>query len=156
MVIQAAYRVTGRAEDAEDVLQTVFMRLIKRDNLPDLSEGSGPYLRRAAVNAALDIVRSRKAASVPLESVVDFLVDRGEQRPDQVRSAAELRGWLREAVSRLNDRAAEIFTLRFIEGASNQEIADLLETSPGTVAVTIHRVRTQLQASLQSFLGGMQ
>ena len=47
--------------DAEDVLQTVFARLANRAEPPDLTGGALPYLRRAATNAALDIVQSKRA-----------------------------------------------------------------------------------------------
>ena len=48
-VYRAAYRITGNAMDAEDVLQTVFTRLLRREEQPDLSESAGSYLHRAAV-----------------------------------------------------------------------------------------------------------
>ena len=60
-VLAAAYRVTGSSHDAEDVLQTVFMRLVRREGAA-LGDEPGAYLHRAAVNAALDVVRSRKTA----------------------------------------------------------------------------------------------
>jgi RNA polymerase sigma-70 factor (ECF subfamily) len=56
VVFRAAYRVTGNAADAEDVLQTVFLRLAAR---PDLSAITPAYLSRAGVNAGLDLVRAR-------------------------------------------------------------------------------------------------
>ena len=56
-VFRAAYRITGNASDAEDALQTVFLRLLKRDAAADAVENMPSFLRRAAVNAALDIVR---------------------------------------------------------------------------------------------------
>src|SRR5258708_15851286 len=59
-VYRAAYRITGNAMDAEDVLQTVFTRLLRREEQPDLSESAGSYLHRAAVNAALDLIRRPK------------------------------------------------------------------------------------------------
>ena len=62
MVYRTAHRITGNAPDAEDVMQTVFMRMLKRDSAA-MAEIDNPesYLRRAAVNAALDIVRARQA-----------------------------------------------------------------------------------------------
>ena len=53
-VYRAAYRVTGNAADAEDAVQTVFLRLVR---LPDgkLREDAGGFLHRSAVNAGLDI-----------------------------------------------------------------------------------------------------
>src|SRR4028119_509735 len=75
-VFRTAYRITGNAADAEDVLQTVFMRLLRREEQPDLSNSAGSYLHRAAVNAALDTLRRRKRArAVDLDAVSEQLVD---------------------------------------------------------------------------------
>src|ERR1700722_1797551 len=60
MVFRAAYRVTGSASDAEDVLQTVFLRMLKRDPEAEPVASIASFLHRAAVNAAVDLVRSRK------------------------------------------------------------------------------------------------
>ncbi|MBZ5583901.1 MAG: FecR domain-containing protein, partial [Acidobacteriia bacterium] len=59
MVFRAAYRITGNANDAEDVLQTVFLRLLKREPSSEPIENMVSFLHRAAVNAALDLVRPR-------------------------------------------------------------------------------------------------
>src|SRR5438094_3640132 len=67
LVFRTAYRITGNAADAEDVLQTVFLRLARRESTAAALENQESYLRRAAVNVALDIIRARQAArSVPL------------------------------------------------------------------------------------------
>ena len=63
MVFRTAYRVTGNAADAEDVLQTVFLRMVRRDDAADAIERPENYLRRAAVHAALDLVRARRAGA---------------------------------------------------------------------------------------------
>ena len=59
-VFRAAYRVTGNASDAEDVLQTIFLRLARREGDLGIDEASAGYFHRAAVNAALDLLRSRR------------------------------------------------------------------------------------------------
>ncbi len=145
LVFRTAYRITGNAADAEDVLQTVFLRLVRRDHGAQQPVDSyESYLRRAAVNAALDIVRSSKdAKSIPL----DELPARHEPKaPGQSR---ELRGQLRQALAKLAPREAEIFALRFFEERSNQEIARMLSMSQVHVAVILHRTRKQLQKELQ-------
>src|SRR3569832_1662029 len=53
-VFRAAYRITGSVTDAEDVLQTIFLRLASNAETPDLAPSPAGYLHRAAVNAALD------------------------------------------------------------------------------------------------------
>ena len=156
-ILQSAFKITGNFDDAEDVLQTVFMRLAKREDQVDLDRESHSYFRRAAVNAALDVIRSRKLSrNIPLEVVAEGLEGSAGQRPDRLGFSLELRSWLRSALAHLNPKAAEVFVLKFLEGYSNQEIADILGTTAGTIAVTIHRTRSRLKTEMQPFLGGKQ
>lgn len=145
-VFRAAFRVTGNTSDAEDVLQTVFLRLLRKQHeFPDVQE-AGNYLYRAGVNAALDVVRARKAsATAPLDE--HSPPDPG-WIPDRGHHAAELREHLRAAVAQLHPTAAEMFVLRYFEGFDNAEVAWLLNTTEGTVAVTLHRTRARLQKEL--------
>lgn len=155
MVFRAAYRITGNAADAEDVLQTVFFRLARRTDPPDLGSGAQAYLYRAAVNAGLDLVQSRRVrTSSPLNGMPDPVSHRPDDAPDKRQLADEIKKQLRKAVTRLNRRAAEMFTLRFFEGLGNQEIAQIFDTTPKTVAVTLHRARMRLIDDLSPYLGG--
>lgn len=153
-VFRAAYRVTGNASDAEDVLQTVFMRLLRRHPDAQAVGNMESYLRRAAVNAALDLIRSRQAApQVPLEDVAPLLSENPSLAPDRLHRSTEIRHWLREAVARLSPRAAEMFALRFFEGCGNPEIAQTLGTTPASVAVTLSRTRDRIQQEFRSSMG---
>ena len=105
-VFRAAYRVTGSSSDAEDVLQTVFLRILKHQHDFVSVDDAGNYLYRAGVNAALDLVRSRKSApSTPLEEQAPT----GEGwKPDRGHHSPELRDKLRDAVAQLHPTAAEM------------------------------------------------
>jgi RNA polymerase sigma-70 factor, ECF subfamily len=153
-VYRAAYRVTGNASDAEDVLQTVFLRLLRRDRDAEAVANMEGYLRRAAVNSAVDLIRSRQAAAqVPLEDVAPLLAENASLTPDRVHGSAVIRQWLRQAVARLGPRAAEVFALRFFEGRDNPEIAEALGTTAGSVAVTLSRARDRIQQEFRSYMG---
>jgi len=153
-VFRVACRVTGNGADAEDVMQTVFLGLLRRDQSQPVGSLES-YLYRAAVNSALDVVRARRGGSnVPLEDVAAWLAEDQSRAPDRACASAELRNWLRAAVGRLNPRAAGMFVLRFFEGMDNIEVARIFGTTPGTVAVTISRTRDQLERELRSFQGG--
>ena len=145
MVFRTAYRITGNAADAEDVLQTVFLRLLRRTSDSDAMEKEGSYLRRAAVNASLDVIRSRQA-----NPTVELVEMPGSETQGET---TELRQALGRALSGLQPRAAEIFALRFIEGLSNLEIARMLGISQVLVAVTVFRTRQQLRKELTTYLG---
>jgi RNA polymerase sigma-70 factor (ECF subfamily) len=153
-IFRAAYRVTGNAMDAEDVLQTVFIRLLRRQDEIDLSASAASYLHRAAVNASLDLLRSRKrAGAVALDDVADHLVDTAHRQPDDQSANRDLSRQLRQAISQLSPRQAEIFSLRYLEGLGNHEIAELLGTSQTAIAVLLHRARRRLQRELRPSTG---
>jgi RNA polymerase sigma-70 factor (ECF subfamily) len=143
-VFRTAYRITGNAADAEDVLQTVFLRLLRRDSSAAALENQESYLRRAAVNVSLDVVRSG-TGKVPLDTA-----PQGSSAPTDRR---ELRDCLRRALASLNSREAEIFALRFFEDQSNPEIARALGISQVHVAVILHRARTRMQKEIRSYMG---
>jgi RNA polymerase sigma-70 factor (ECF subfamily) len=148
MVVRTAFRITRDMTDAEDVLHTVFVRLMQRPQRLLGDAKPGPYLHRAAVNAALDVLRRRRRC-VPLEAVP---AGNGAQAPRQLRlvSDRELGERLRAALASLSERAAEVFVLRHVEGYSNREVGRLLGIPWGTVAVIVHRARRRLQRELVS------
>ena len=150
LVFRTAYRITGNAGDAEDVLQTVFLRMLRRGRNADPLDNAESYLRRAAINAALDVVRSRRAdQTVALPEGSSGLMPTTPARAD----VSGLRQALTRAMAQLKPRPAEIFALRFLEGLSNQEIAQTLGISQVLVAVIVHRTRQQLKKQLRPYLG---
>ncbi len=152
-VLRAAYRVTGSMQDAEDVAQAVFLRLVQSGGAEQI-EHAESYLYRAAINAALDLLRRREnERTAPLDPMPDLPAGHGS--PEQACSAAELRTWLRQALGRLGPRSAEMFVLRYLQDHDNGEIARMLNTSRAVVAVMLHRARARLQREFRQMLGGM-
>jgi RNA polymerase sigma factor (sigma-70 family) len=146
-ILTAAFRITGSMADAEDVTQAVFLRLANGGALPVTNEGS--YLYRAAINGALDLLRSRKAAGIePLEDAAAIAWSGPGSSPEREASTHQLGQWLRAAISELAPRAAEMFALRYLEDLGNREIAVLMGTSHAVVAVTLHQARSRLKKRL--------
>jgi RNA polymerase sigma-70 factor, ECF subfamily len=153
-IFRVAYRITGSQSDAEDVLQSIFVRLTPGWAGRDLSPNPRAYLYRAAINASLDVLRLRKRANSVSLDVIDF-----DQSPElSVASPAddladmELRELVRQAVAKLEGRAATAFVLRYYEGYDNGRIAEVLGTSQMVVAVTLHRARTRLRKDIGNYL----
>lgn len=154
-VFRTAYRVTGSAVDAEDVLQTVFLRLVRRKEKLDLSPSPGSYLHRAAVNASLDLLRSRtRSRSVSIEEVAFDAPHSSEPSPETQQVDRELQTQIRRSIATLGTKAAEIIVLKYFEGHSNLEIAEMLGTSQMVIGVLLHRARTRLRKQIAGFVEG--
>ena len=152
VLFRVAYRLTGSHSDAEDVLQTVFLRLTPNQALRDLSPNPQGYLYRAAVNASVDLLWSRaRARNVSLD-VVDFEQSSTASSPEDNFADVELRELIRQGVAKLEGRAATAFALRYFEGYDNNQIAEVLGTSQMVVAVTLHRARTRLRKEIGNYL----
>jgi RNA polymerase sigma-70 factor (ECF subfamily) len=153
-VLKAAYRVTGSMADAEDVAQSVFLRLARGTVDTGRISNLQGYLHRSAVNAALDLIRSRGSGErVPVETA-DELQSNSSASPERAFSSSEIKKWLRRELATLNPRAAEMFVLRYLEGLNNPEVARAMNTSQAVVAVTLHRARARLKKGLQRFMKG--
>lgn len=151
-IFRIAYRITGSRSDAEDVLQTIFLRLTP--NRRDLSPNPEGYLHRAAVNASLDLIRRRTRANFVALDVIDFSKEAklSVASPEEDFADIELRELIRHAVAKLEGHAATAFALRYFEGYDNRRIAEILGTSQMVVAVTLHRARTRLRKEIGSYL----
>jgi RNA polymerase sigma-70 factor (ECF subfamily) len=153
-MFRVSYRITGSQSDAEDVLQTVFVRLTPGWEGRDLAPNPRAFLYRAAINASLDVVRRRKRMfSVPLEVVdLESQPKHSAASPEKELVDSELKELLRQAVAKLEGRAATAFVLRYYEGYDNGRIAEILGTSQLVVAVTLHRARTRLRKEIGNYL----
>ena len=140
-VFRAALRVTGNPSDAEDALQAVFLRVLARGEQEQAARHPAAYFRRAAVNAAVDLLRRRAA--------------RGESRYDEgtpeigIERPVLLKEQLRRALATLEQDDAALFLLRHVEGLSNDELAGVFGIEKNNVAVRLHRIRLRLQVELE-------
>ena len=143
-VFRAALRVTGNPADAEDVLQTVFLRIMARGARGgDVEDVALPtaYFRRAAVNAAVDVLRRREQRA---ESAYDERAPHAAVKPPLL-----LKERLRRAIAALDSDDASLFLLRHVEGLSIEELAGVFKMEKNNVAVRLHRIRHRLQAEMQ-------
>ena len=140
-VFRAALRVTGNPADAEDVLQTVFLRALSRGDGGEAARSPAAYFRRAAVNAAVDILRRR---AVHAETPYDDLAPSPGIEP-----ALLLKERLRRAIATLPNEDATLFLLRHVEGLSIDEVARAFRLEKNNLSVRLHRIRLRLRAEME-------
>jgi RNA polymerase sigma-70 factor, ECF subfamily len=141
-VFRTAIRITGNAADAEDVLQTVFLRVLAQGEPGASERRPAAYFLRAAVNASVDLLRRR---AMHAATAYDDEAPHAAVEPTLL-----LKQRLRRAIATLEPEDASLFLLRFVEGLSNQELADMFELEKNNVAVRLHRIRLRLQAELEA------
>ena len=140
-VFRAALRVTGNPADAEDVLQTVFLRFMAGREEAGAASPPPAYFRRAAVNAAVDLLRRR---TVHAESAYDDRAPHAASQPPSL-----LKEQLRRAIATLEREDATLFLLRHVEGLSIEELAAMFQLEKNNVTVRLHRIRRRLQAEME-------
>ena len=149
LIFRTAYGVTGRVEDAEDVVQTIFLRLLRQERPPEFLKNPRGYLYRAAVNLALTVVQKRRKRELT-EASEDLAVSLPVRASGQ---AEETHQKLYAAIAQLSPKAASIVILRYLHDYSDADIAKLLGTSRGVIAVTLYRSRARLRTLLHASLG---
>jgi RNA polymerase sigma-70 factor (ECF subfamily) len=143
LVFGTAWRILGHAPDADDVVQEVFLEAHKLVQTQAVRNWPA-LLRRLAAYRAVDCLRQRKQ-TVSLNGLA--LNARGEG-PEAVAIGNELAGRLRQALAQLPAREGAVFSLRYFEEQSYQEIAGALDISIGAVAAALHKARTKLETLL--------
>jgi RNA polymerase sigma-70 factor, ECF subfamily len=148
LVYGTAWRILGHAADAEDVVQEVFLEAYR---LRTSRVRSWPgFLRRLATCRALDRLRQRKPMA-PLDGLSTVEPAAGPEADAMGRELAEQ---LRAAVARLPRWEGEVFSLRYLDDLTPQQIADTLQISPGAVAVALHKARARLEMLLGTTVRG--
>ena len=150
LLYRTAYSMLSNRADAEDVPQTIFLRLLRRGIPPDLKANAGRYLYRAAVNLSLDMIRARKRQG-PTQGV-DGLGSHAANLDAAM--AEENHRRLVAALAELHPQAAQILILRYVHDYSDAQIGELLGVSRGTMAMRLFRARARLKKLLQEASGG--
>jgi len=148
MVWRTAYRLLGSAEEAQDCLQETFLSALRVSRREPVKNWPA-LLRHLATARALDRLRQRLRER-KRESEADVTaVAQDDTNPVHVLEASELARRLREALTQLPPREAEVFALRFVEEMSYREIAQTLGLKENAGAVLLHEARAKLRSLLR-------
>ena len=142
------FRMAGSADDAEDLLQEVFLHAHRKLGSFRGDSSLGTWLYRLAVNQCLDVLRGRQAK---MTRVTDSLDEDGADEPAAAAPrvpTAISRIDLERAIARLPEGCRAAFVLHDVEGFEHNEVARLLGVSEGTSKSQVHKARMKLRAML--------
>jgi RNA polymerase sigma-70 factor (ECF subfamily) len=144
---RAAWALCGSREDAEDLVQETYTRVLARPRFLRNEDDLG-YLLRVLRNTFFNAKRTekRRPRTAPMEEGAELVETRGTTRPDQALEAREVYA----AVASLQREYREVVVAVDVAGLSYAEAADSLKIPAGTVMSRLYRGRQQVAKSLGS------
>ncbi|MDQ6823326.1 MAG: sigma-70 family RNA polymerase sigma factor [Candidatus Eremiobacteraeota bacterium] len=158
-----ALRMTGNREDAEEIVQDAFVRAFRALGKMSLEQRvelrMQPWLYTITLNVTRNRLRSKKPTSVALDALADpdallrGATHEGPQQPERIVEQQAEMALVERALLQLPMHLRAAATLRFIEGRSHPEIAEILDQPIGTVKSHVHRAVRVLRRILGPQIG---
>ena len=159
-----ALRTTRDPDLAQDAVQEAFKSALEKAEGFRGGSQPGTWLHRIVFNKSIDLLRRRQRDEPLPEDDAEALTPEDERLahapawarpPDAVLLGRESREALERAMAGLTPLQRAVFELREAEGRPSDEVAEILDLSPGAVRVHLHRARLRLRAHLgDHFRGG--
>jgi RNA polymerase sigma-70 factor (ECF subfamily) len=149
--VRVAYLITHDEFQAEDVVQDTFVRLYNKISQFDSTRPFEPYLMQSVVNASLNNTR-REKRQVPFDGspgLVDELLSQASSVEMEVEQHL-LNQKIISALARLDPRQRAVIVQRYYLEMSEKEMAETLDSAPGTIKWVLNRARAKLRELLGS------
>ena len=127
-IYSLAHRMTGNAQDAEDVVQEAWLKAHKQLSRFEARADFRTWMHRITVNCSIDLIRARRHredAHDPPDLEQGPLSERGAEAqptPERVAASAQISDRVNEALGLLTALERAAFTLRHVEGMSIEEV----------------------------------
>jgi RNA polymerase sigma-70 factor (ECF subfamily) len=152
-----ALRVTRSPDLAADAVQEAFATALEKEEGFRGEARLGTWLHRIVYNKAVDLLRRRgREEPWPEDEHAELTAEddpRGREPswarpPDEVLLGKETRAALEDAMGVLTPLQRAVFELRDVESRPTEEVAEILDLTPGAVRVHLHRARMRLRDRL--------
>lgn len=153
-IYRLAFRMTGRAEDAEDVVQEAFVRAYKQIDRFEARSNFSTWLYRIAFNCAVDYTRTRQHRDRPesLDAVERLATDTKAPTADDLVFAGEIDGSIQRALLALSAQERAAFLMRHCQGCTIEEISAALDLKTNAAKHAVFRAVRKMRAALQPFV----
>jgi RNA polymerase sigma-70 factor, ECF subfamily len=155
-IYRMAYRITGNAADADDVVQETFLRAYRRLDTFDARATFTTWVHRIGVNCSLDLLDARRRREGRIDASDDLsTIASHDALPDRVVHGLEMQRAVAAALTGLSGNERTAFVLRHFEGMPLEEIGQILGTRMNATKNTIFRAVRKLREQLQPFTGSL-
>ena len=150
-IYRLAYRMTGRPEDAEDVVQEAFVRAFKQIDRFEARSNFGTWLYRIAFNCAVDYTRTRQHRDRPesLDVLEGRAPDTKAPGADDLVFATEIDGSIQRALLELSAQERAAFLMRHYQGCTIEEICQALDLKTNAAKHAVFRAVKKMRVALE-------
>lgn len=158
-VFNVAYRLTGSASDAEDVVQIAFLRAYQQLSRFEARADFRTWLHRITVNCAIDLIRGRRHREIGHDPDALEMESAGAPHhpttasPDRLLLSAEIRDRIASSMASLTASERLAFTLRHVEGLPIREVALSMGLKTEAAKNSIFRAVKKMRVALEPFAG---
>lgn len=145
-IYNCCFRIVNNSQDAEDVMQEAFLKILSDLSPYDSLEVVERVLRRIAINKAIDVLRRRKVQFVEIDDAFENYAD----LPDEFEEDEINIGYIRQMIETLPEGYKLIINLHLFEEIDFQEIAGLMNISTSTVRSQYARAKQKLMYLIKS------
>lgn len=143
-MLNAAYRITGHEEDAEDVLQEAFVSAFKNLERYRGDSTFGAWLKRIVVNKSINVLKKRRENVIAQEE--DFDVPVEEPGTDYMPELSVEK--VKRCIELLPDGYRSVLSLYLLEGYDHEEIAGIMGITESTSKSQLNRAKSKLKELL--------
>jgi RNA polymerase sigma-70 factor (ECF subfamily) len=154
-VYRLAYRMTGRPQDAEDVVQETFIRAFRQLDRFEARSNFSTWLYRIGFNCAIDYMRSRpKRESSAERAVLDAMSEpQPGPSPHDLAYAGQINERVQQALEELSEKERAAFLMRHYHGCSIEEIGSALGMKTNATKHSIFRAVRKMRTALEPLVG---
>jgi RNA polymerase sigma-70 factor (ECF subfamily) len=147
-VASLAYKVVNDYDEAADVAQIVFLKMLKNIWRYDERKKFYTWLYRITVNASIDYVRKHHRYRMePIDNISETF-ENIKSDPEFSYRRQQINDYIKQATRTLNDKQLSAFTLRDLEGCKVDDVAVIMNMPVATVRWYLHRARTKIRKEL--------
>lgn len=150
-LFRAAWRLTGRADEAEDLVQELLVRLYPKTHQMQQVELLGPWLKKALYRQFIDLERKKARRPENFLDASDFQMDdlQGDNPdPELMAQRAGDRQRLRAALQTLDPESRSLVLMHLVEGYTLAELEETFKVSDQTLKTRLRRAKNRLKKFL--------
>jgi len=154
-IYRLAYRMTGRPEDAEDVVQETLVRAYRQLGRFEARSNFATWLYRIGFNCAIDYMRARpRRESSETDDKLEIMSGRSTgPSVDDLVYAGEISDRVQRALDALSPQERAAFLMRHYQGCSISEICRVLDLRTNAAKHSIFRAVRKMRTALRPLVG---